>query len=41
MRRAALDRVEIRNMCKADFAVGLFDLMGTSISVKKSILRES
>lgn len=36
MKRAALDRIEMGNMYKADFTVGLFDLIGTGIFVKVS-----
>lgn len=35
MRRAALGRVEMGNVYKDDFTVGLFDLIGTGISVKE------
>jgi len=35
MRRAAVDRVEVGNMYKVDFPVGLFDLLGAGISVKE------
>ena len=33
--RAALGKVKMGNMYKADFTIGLFDLIGTGISVKE------